>query len=223
MSERKVLKVGNGEAQEPPMPQPDMMPPMDNGGMPPMDNQMPMDNGGMPPMGGEDPNQFDTNFDAGVEANEEEDPKKYIQQLTGKLSQSLRKYNDGNQQPDVDLNKYVVGMIAKQGVKGLSPEDTEEILDKIQSDEEFTPEGGEEQMPPMDNGGQDMDGQMQPPMGQQPMPQPNESVKKVGKKKLQEMTNGVLDKEEKVAVQQKPNKKGVSFRTKPFTSPNFEK
>ena len=55
----------------------------DDGQMPPMD----MNNMG-------DNNEFDTNFDPGVEADEEQDPKKFIQQLTGKLSQSLRKYNE---------------------------------------------------------------------------------------------------------------------------------
>ena len=51
--------------------------------MPPMDNNGIGNN-----------NEFDTNFDPGVEADEEQDPKKFIQQLTGKLSQSLRKYNE---------------------------------------------------------------------------------------------------------------------------------
>jgi hypothetical protein len=36
----------------------------------------------------------DEPFDAGIEADEDADPKKYIEQLTGKLGQSLRKYND---------------------------------------------------------------------------------------------------------------------------------
>ena len=76
----------------------------------------------MPPMGDEgmkNNNEFDTNFDPGVEADEEQDPKKFIQQLTGKLSQSLRKYNENNGQPDVDLSKYVAGMITKQAMEGL--------------------------------------------------------------------------------------------------------
>ena len=63
----------------------------DDGQMPPMDINNMGDN-----------NEFDTNFDPGVEADEEQDPKKFIQQLNGKLSQSLRKYNENNGQPDVD-------------------------------------------------------------------------------------------------------------------------
>ena len=41
-------------------------------------------------------------FDAGVEADEQSDPKKFIEQLTGKLGQSLRKYNEDQGQPADD-------------------------------------------------------------------------------------------------------------------------
>lgn len=119
------------------------MPPMDpNAGMPPMDpnaEMLPMDpNAGMPPMEPNAGNAYDTNFDAGVEADEEQDPKKYIQQLTGKLSQSLRSYNETLPQPDVDLAKYVAGMIIKQAIEGLSPEDTNDILNKVKADDTET-------------------------------------------------------------------------------------
>ena len=93
---------------------------------------------------------FGADFDAGVEANEEEDPKKYIQQLTGKLSQSLRKYNEGLSQPDAELSKYVAGMIIKQAVEGLSQEDVADIMNKVENDgAEEDMEQAEEQ--PMDN------------------------------------------------------------------------
>ena len=36
----------------------------------------------------------DEPFDAGVEADEDEDPEKFIQQLAGRLGTSLKKYND---------------------------------------------------------------------------------------------------------------------------------
>lgn len=117
---------------------------------------------GMTPMDG-DANQFDADFDAGVDANEESDPKRYIQQLTGKLSQSLRKYNEGLPQPDADLNKYVAGMIVKQCIEGLTPEDTQDILDKVKTDE--TPgEDGQE--------GAEL-GMQQEPMEQQAMADPS--------------------------------------------------
>ena len=149
MSERKVLSVPSPEPQ-----------------LPPMGNNMEMDT----PVGGsfdqemaqmpqqEEPQEdFGADFDAGVEANEEEDPKKYIQQLTGKLSQSLRKYNEGLPKPDAELSKYVAGMIIKQAVDGLSQEDVADIIDKVEND------GNEEDME-----------QVEQPMGnEQPEMQPD--------------------------------------------------
>jgi hypothetical protein len=61
----------------------------------------------------QDENPYDTNFDAGVEANEEEDPKRFIEQLSGKLSQSLRSYQEGLPQPDADTAKYAAALDAK--------------------------------------------------------------------------------------------------------------
>ena len=205
-----MLKVNN-DSQNTPMDMPpmDMQPAMGNdmGG-----DFMPQDDTGMqqPPMDdGMGPNQFNANFDAGVEANEEEDPKKFIQQLTGKLSQSLQKYNDNNGQPDVELNKYVAGMITKQAIKGLSENDAEEIINKIKADEDFTI--GDEQQPPMDNG---MDGQ------QQPMNESFSSFKK--RKQIKEIVNGVLNKkDDDVPLQQTHNDGG--YRTSVYLSPNFEK
>ena len=118
---------------------------MDMGGeMPPMDPSMetdpnmPMDDT-MPPADAQMPTSFDSNFDAGVEADEETDPKKYIQQLTGKLSQTLNSYNNENGEPDTELGKYVLGMLVKQGVKGMDDKDKKEIIKKINtaSDEDM--------------------------------------------------------------------------------------
>lgn len=113
-----------------------------------MDNQF--DNGeefnNLPPIDGDnqagvgDENEYDTNFDAGVDADEDNDPKRYIQQLTGKLSQSLRKYQEELPTPDSDLDKYVAGMILKQTTDGLNDEDTKEILGKIKGEKSDTDE-----------------------------------------------------------------------------------
>ena len=78
---------------------------------------------------------FDNDFDAGVEANEDDDPKRYIQQLTGKLSQKLRDYNESLGETDTDLNKYVAGMVVKQATKNLDEKDKKEIIQKINSDD----------------------------------------------------------------------------------------
>lgn len=83
----------------------------------------------------QDENPYDTNFDAGVEANEEEDPKRFIEQLSGKLSQSLRSYQEGLPQPDADTAKYAAGMVIKAAVEGLSQEDIKDILAKLDEDE----------------------------------------------------------------------------------------
>ena len=179
----------------------------------PMDDQM-----------GEVPNQFDTNFDAGVEADEEQDPKKYIQQLTGKLSQTLQKYTDNNGQPDVDLNKYVAGMITKQAMKGLSEEDAEEIIDKVKADEDFSMEddGGQQDMP-QDN---QMDGQVMPQdntqqQGQDIMSQMNESFRRFKKnRQIKEIVNGVLDNKVENTPRQEPKNGGI-YSTRPYTAPSF--
>lgn len=81
------------------------------------------------------PSEFDSNFDAGVEADEETDPKKYIQQLTGKLSQTLNSYNNENGEPDTELGKYVLGMLVKQGTKGMDDKDRKEIIKKINTND----------------------------------------------------------------------------------------
>ena len=183
----------------------------------------------MPPMGDEgmkNNNEFDTNFDPGVEADEEQDPKKFIQQLTGKLSQSLRKYNENNGQPDVDLSKYVAGMITKQAMEGLSQDDAEEIIDKIKADEDFSVEDNGDGNQSFEQGN---DQTMQQMNNQMPMDdenfnqfqQPNESIIKRGYN-IDEIVNGVLNgiEDDKHPYQKTDNKK--SFRKKPFSSPNFE-
>lgn len=127
----------------------------------PMD-AAPVGGGSFDPNLGEEPQQqdvsqdFEADFDAGVEASEEDNPKKFIQQLTGKLSQSLRKYNEGLPQPDAELSKYVAGMIIKQAVDGLSQQDVADIMDKVEND------GAEEDMEQAAQQPQSMDAEQQP-------------------------------------------------------------
>ena len=78
--------------------------------------------------------EFDTEVD--TDNLKDEDPKKYVQQLTGKLSQAIRKYNSTLREPDVELCKYVSGMVLKQSTEGLTNTDKEEILKKVKMDEE---------------------------------------------------------------------------------------
>lgn len=163
---RKVIKIPNQNPQPAPMPQTPMpqanaQMPMDPADSSAMDGDpgadaiggnMPMDNGG-------EQSEFDTNFDAGVEADEDSDPKRYIQQLTGKLSQSINSFN--SEQSDPGLSKYVASMIIAATCKNLDDKQKKELIEKIngaQSDEssddmgEEDIENPEEEMP-MDDGG----------------------------------------------------------------------
>ena len=87
-------------------------------------------------------NQFDTNFDPGVEADEDTDPKRFIQQLTGKLSQSLNKYNN-EQGEDEGLSKYVAKMIIAQAAKALDEKGKKELIKSINTTESENPDSEE--------------------------------------------------------------------------------
>lgn len=210
-----MLKVGS---PQPPMdmtPPPPMEDPMmgdPNGGMSPMGDP----NGNMPPMedpmGQQDGSEFDTNFDAGVDADENTDPKKYIQQLTGKLSQSLRKYNESLPKPETDLCKYVAGMILKQTTDGLTDGEKKEIIDKVNGDssDNGNDEMGGDEMPPMDD--QYMGGEEQPMME-------NKSHREIVNELFQELTRKRDNDSSSIA--QRPIK-DISFRKKPFTAPRMK-
>lgn len=76
----------------------------------------------------------DTPFDAGVEADEDTDPEKFIQQLAGKLGTSLRKYNDERGQPDFDLEKYAINsVISATHTSEMDEEDQKDIIRKIKT------------------------------------------------------------------------------------------
>ena len=74
----------------------------------------------------------DEPFDAGVEADEESDPKKFIEQLTGKLGQSLRKYNEDQGEPDFELEKFAVNSLLSATHTGeMDPKDQKDIIKKV--------------------------------------------------------------------------------------------
>lgn len=183
------------------------------GGDPMMGDGMPMREPmmGMPVDGGQ--NQFDTNFDAGVEADENADPKKYIQQLTGKLSQSLRNYNNGQPQADADLNKYVAGMIIKQAIDGLSPDDVQEVLSKVKSDDNIEQQQGSNDQ--AIDGQQPMDMSMD---GQQPQFDGMESRQRSKSSKKLHETLTLNDEEDSETLSpyrgNNQNKRG--YKTMPF-------
>lgn len=192
-------------------------PPMGDGDMGQMGRDMPPMNDNQPPMGDDGMNsEFDTNFDAGVDANEQEDPKKFIQQLTGKLSQSLRNYNKEQPQPDAELSKYVCGMIVKQAIEGLKPEDVEDIMKKIKSDDDFDNDTTEDNQ--LNNNEESKDMQ---PQTDQPEQMPMESLNRNHNQKIEEIFQDLISTEKEDTIE-RPLKRTNSFRHKPFTSPNFD-
>lgn len=197
-----------------------------DGGVPPVDGN----SDDVPPMPGNDGgNEFDTNFDAGVEADEDSDPKKYIQQLTGKLSQKLNSYNKDNNDPD--LSKYVAGMIVSQAVKNLGDDDKKEIIDKIENG------GGDEDdnnIPPVDDNvpnpyGNDMPMNNQNPddmnQQQQPAPQNNFESVESSANMIDEILDNILndDKDDggKMNAYDDKTNKRKSYKTKPFIAKEF--
>jgi len=73
-------------------------------------------------------------FDAGVDVDEETDPKKYIEQLSGKLGQSLRDYTKNLDQPDFDTEKFAINsVISATNSSEMSEEDQEDIIEKLKS------------------------------------------------------------------------------------------
>lgn len=77
-------------------------------------------------------NPFDNQgFDAGIDADEESDPKNYIEKLTGKLAQKLRDYNEN--ETDSDLNKFVINSLIPAAIPSLDDNDTNDVIDKVKS------------------------------------------------------------------------------------------
>lgn len=182
-----------------------------NGGMLPMDDQM---------MGGDsdgmdmanDDSAFDTNFDAGVDADENTDPKKFIQQLTGKLSQSLRKYNNDLPKPDEELSKYVAGMILKQTTDGLTDSDKKDIIDKVNGNGSDNDSGDD--MTPME----DQSMEMQDDMGKENPMMEGFNRRKLINELFQELTTVNNKTNSKIADRPLKN---VGFKKKPFTAPSM--
>lgn len=74
----------------------------------------------------------DEPFDAGVEADEDEDPEKYIQQLSGKLGTTLRKYTEDKGEPDFELEKFAINsVISATNTSEMDEEDKKDIIKKI--------------------------------------------------------------------------------------------
>jgi hypothetical protein len=97
--------------------------------------------------GGSSEKPFDEEpFNAGVEADEKSDPKTYIEQLTGKLGQSLRSYTETQGQPDFELEKFAINsLLSATHTAQMSDEDQSDIIKKVENSGESE---GEEQPEP---------------------------------------------------------------------------
>ncbi len=95
-------------------------------------NDSPVDDEPMDSFDKEDKPFDDTPFDAGVEADEDEDPKKFLQQLAGKMQTSLRKFTNKEGQPDFELEKYIINsIISATHTSQMPEEDKKDIIKKI--------------------------------------------------------------------------------------------
>ena len=133
-------------------------PPM---GPEPMGGPDPMMGGSPEPIGGgldgpamDEPMPDAPDMDNDGGDGDDNSPKKTIQKLAGELSQELTQYNDAQDTPDTELNKYVMNMLAKQAGKALTPKDKRQVIKKLESTDEDV-----EDMPddsPEQNGDDDM-------------------------------------------------------------------
>lgn len=188
----KVPKSDNSFMDSQPMP----TMPQDMGGM---NNELPTNDDDLE-------NGMDNSFDNNIDGNgESTDPKKQIQQLTGKLSQELRNYNNDQTEPDTELNKYVAGMIIPQASKALTGDDKSEIIDKINNNSDSEDEmGGDE---PNDN---EISNEI--PMDDS---NPSESKRSIDNI-IDEMINSILNDNDKDRYEKKTDVK--SKRKNPFIS-----
>jgi hypothetical protein len=103
----------------------------------PTEPTQPADDAGFGASGGDEPpvddKPFDDEpFDAGVEADENTDPKKYIEQLSGKLGQSLRDFSEKEGQPDLELEKFAINsVISASHTADMDEEDKNDIIKKV--------------------------------------------------------------------------------------------
>lgn len=185
------------------------------------DPNMPADPNAMP----ED--QFGGNFDAGVEADEDTDPENFIQQLTGKLSQSLKDYDEQNP-GNLDLDKYVIGMIVKQAVKGMDEGERKKVIKKIKetplpSDDQMedTSTEGVESDPALEAEGGD---EQTPDIGGQEQPMQEKRSFRVTKGQFKKLLEAINNTEDDDSRRDSDYSKFVKMnkRTYPFIPPQFK-
>ena len=93
----------------------------------PVEDEVSVDEFGDEDFGGEEEIEVD------IEGGDDDDPTKKIQKLTGKVTQQMRELEE----PDPELDKYVINsVISAIDWESMSEEDVEDIIAKIEGDEE---------------------------------------------------------------------------------------
>lgn len=179
----------------------DQMPPMDDTEIPPVDMDQPQDD--EMPFGKE-------KFDAGIDVDEDADPKKYIEKLTGKLAQKLRDYNGTEE--DIDLNKFVINSLIPASVPEMDETDAKDVIKKVQDN--IGKSGQESGQEPDQGGNETIDNEAVPPTpdeesGQEELPQQQEN--KTGE--IDDLINEIL--------RGKSLKRNIKHKN-PFESPKFK-
>ena len=103
---------------------------------PPVEDEVVVDE-----FGEEGEEEFGAEEEIEVEVEDDDDPTKKIQKLTGKVAQLMRDMDE----PDPELDKYVINsVISAIDWEEVPDEDVEDIIAKIEGEEEEDSEGSEE-------------------------------------------------------------------------------
>ena len=98
----------------------------------PVEDEVSVDEFGGEDIGGDDFGA-EEEIEVDIEGGDDDDPTKKIQKLTGKVTQQMRELEE----PDPELDKYVINsVISAIEWESMSEEDVEDIIAKIEGDEE---------------------------------------------------------------------------------------
>ena len=171
------------EMSLPPAPAPEEMP------APPADDEMPSEGPDAPEDSMPEEPVGDMTPDQGPEEADDEVPTfKSIQKLTGKLAQKIRDFKDGEEEMSSKDAKYVVNSILSSLTDLLSDEDKEDIVTKLEGEEEGGM--GDEEMPeeePMS--GEDME---MPEEGSEEEPKVEMSEEEMNEKYLEKALQNIF-------------------------------
>lgn len=201
---------------EPSAPMPDMgASPVEDSEMPPVD--LGGDQVDATEAEGEESPFGKEKFDAGIEVDEDEDPKKYIEKLTGKLAQKLRDYNSS--ESDVDLNKFVINSLIPAAIPQMDEDDAKDVIKKVKENMgKGSTQGGEEAVD-AEPGGEDIatnepDQEVEPESNNEDGLPPVDATKKESvDKEIEELISEIM---------RGKSVKRNSQHKNPFKSPKFK-